>query len=41
MKIRPLGAELFHTDGRDGQTDVTKLMAPFLNFAQEPKKTQG
>jgi hypothetical protein len=26
MKIRPLGAELFHVDGR---TDMTKLKIPF------------
>jgi hypothetical protein len=28
-------AELFHTDG---QTDITKLMVPFRNFARAPKK---
>jgi len=30
MKIRPVGAELFHADGR---TDMTKLTAAFKNFA--------
>ena len=30
MKIRPVGAELFHTDGR---TDLTKLIVVFRNFA--------
>jgi len=30
MKIRPVGAELFHADGR---TDMTKLVAAFRNFA--------
>jgi hypothetical protein len=40
MKIRLLGAELFHADGRtDGQTtDVTKLTVAFRNFANAPKK---
>ena len=40
MKIRPVGAELFHadrrTEGVDGQTDMTKLVA-FHNFANAPK----
>jgi hypothetical protein len=30
MHIRPVGAELFHADG---QTDMTKLMVAFRNFA--------
>jgi hypothetical protein len=30
MKIRPVGAELFHTDR---QTDMTKLIVAFRNFA--------
>jgi len=43
MKILPLGAELFHVDGRtDGQknrwADMTKLIVPFRNFANAPKK---
>jgi hypothetical protein len=42
MKIRPVGAELFHadrqTDGRtEGQTDMTKLTVTFRNFANAPK----
>ena len=37
MKIRPVGAELFHADGR---TDMTKLIAPFRNFANAPKNEQ-
>jgi len=39
MKIRPVGAELFHVDGRtDGrtgtgrQTDMAKLIVPFRKF---------
>jgi len=41
MKIRPVGAELFHADrraaGRRGrQTDITKLMVAFRNFAKTP-----
>ena len=35
MKIRPVGAEVFHTDGR---TDMTKLIVPFHNFSNAPKK---
>jgi hypothetical protein len=39
MKIRPVGAELFHADGRtDRQTDVTKLIAAFRNFVKAPTK---
>ena len=41
MKIRPMGAELLRadrrTDGRGGkQTDMTKLMVAFRNFANAP-----
>jgi len=35
MKIRPVGAELFHADGR---TDMTKLIVALRNYADEPKK---
>jgi len=34
MKIRPVGAELFHTDR---QADVTKLTVAFRNFAKASK----
>jgi uncharacterized RDD family membrane protein YckC len=34
MKIRPVGAELFHADGR---TDVTKQVIAFRNFAKALK----
>jgi hypothetical protein len=34
-KIRPVGAELSHADGR---TDVTKLIVAFRNFAKASKK---
>jgi len=34
MKIRPLGAELFHADG---QTDMKKLIVVFLDLANAPK----
>jgi hypothetical protein len=38
IKIRPVGAELFHADGQtDGQTDMTKIMVAFSNFANAPK----
>ena len=33
MKIRPLGAEMFHADR---QTDMTKLIVAFRNFANAP-----
>jgi len=35
MKIRPVGAELFHADG---QTDMRKLLVAFHNFANTPNK---
>jgi hypothetical protein len=34
MKIRQIGVELFHADGR---TDMTKLIVAFRNFANAPK----
>jgi hypothetical protein len=35
MKIRPVVGELFHADGRtDGQTEMTKLIGAFRNFAK-------
>ena len=34
MKIRPVGAELFHADG---QTDVAKVIVTFRNFANAPR----
>jgi hypothetical protein len=34
MKIRPVGAELFH---EDTETDVTKLIVAFRKFANGPK----
>jgi hypothetical protein len=38
MKIRPVGAELFHVDRRtDEWTDMTKLIVAFRNFAKAPK----
>jgi hypothetical protein len=38
IKIRPLGAELFHSDLRKGrQADMTKLGVAFLNFTNAPK----
>ena len=37
LKIRPMGAQFFHADGRtDGQTDTTKLRVAFGNFANAP-----
>jgi hypothetical protein len=41
MNIRPVGAEVFHADGRtDRQTDMTKLIAAFHNFANATKSTE-
>jgi hypothetical protein len=34
MKIRPVGAELFHVDG---QTEVMKLIVTFRNFVNALK----
>jgi hypothetical protein len=34
IKIRPVGAELFHADG---QTDMTKLLVAFLSFTNAPQ----
>jgi hypothetical protein len=34
IKIRPVGAKLFHVDG---QTDITKLMVAFRHRANAPK----
>jgi hypothetical protein len=33
MKIRAVGAELFHAEGR---TDMTKLMVAFRNYRSAP-----
>jgi len=38
VKIRPVGAKLFYADG---QTDVTKLIVAFRNFANEPKTVRS
>ena len=38
MKIRPVGAELFHADR---QTDMTKLIFTFRNFANASKIRLG
>jgi len=39
MKIRPVGAELFHVDKQiDRQKDMTKLNVAFPNFATEFKR---
>jgi hypothetical protein len=38
QNIRPVGAELFYEGGRtERQTDVTKQIVAFLNFANAPK----
>jgi hypothetical protein len=38
MKIRPVGAELFHAEGQmEGLTDMTKLKVALSNFANAPK----
>jgi len=38
MKIRPVEAELFHSDKR---TDMTKLIVAFRSFANAPKYCTG
>ena len=39
MKIRPVGAELFHADGHtDRQTYIAKLIVASPNFANAPKR---
>jgi len=39
MKIRPVGAEFYsmRKDGRAGQTDMTKIIVVFHNFAKASK----
>jgi len=39
MKIRPVGAELLHTDGQT--TDMTKLIVAFRNFANAQKNLKN
>jgi hypothetical protein len=42
MKIRSVGAELFHADGQTKKrTDMTKLAVAFRNFVNAPKKPIG
>ena len=36
MKICPVGAEMFHADGR---TDMTKLIVAFRTFANAPNNS--
>jgi hypothetical protein len=36
MKIRPVGAELFHANG---QRDMTQLIVAFRNFVNAPKNS--
>jgi hypothetical protein len=40
MKIRPVGDELCHADGRTGgrQTDMTQLAVDFRSFVEAPKR---
>ena len=37
MKIHPVGADMFHAQ-TDRQTDMTKLIVAFSNFANSPMK---
>jgi len=42
MKVRPVGADLFHADiytssRTDGRTDMTKLIVAFHNFENASK----
>jgi hypothetical protein len=38
MKIRPVGAELYHVGG---QTDMTKQIVASCNFANAPKNKES
>jgi hypothetical protein len=39
MKMCPVGAELFHADGRtDRRTDMTKIIVAFRNFCERAFK---
>ena len=39
MKIRLVGADLFHTDGHtDGQKDMKNVTVAFRNIVDSPKK---
>jgi len=41
MRIRRVGAELFHEGGQsDEQPDLAKLTVPFRNFANSPKNKE-
>jgi len=40
MKIRPLGAEFLAGGRTDEQTDMTKLIVAFRNFAIAPKNVK-
>jgi hypothetical protein len=41
MKIRPVGAELFHADvGTDRRIDMTKPIVAFRSFANAPKNVE-
>ena len=38
IKIRPVGAELFHADTQtDGRTDMKNLIVAFRHFSNAPK----
>jgi hypothetical protein len=40
MKIRPVGAKLFHADGQM-DTELTKLIAALSTFPNAPKNEQS
>jgi hypothetical protein len=41
IKIRPVGAELFHADRQtNGQTDMTKITVAFRNFSNSHKNNE-
>jgi hypothetical protein len=39
MKIRPVGAELFHADGRTDTARHDEVNSRFRNFAKAPKNS--
>ena len=40
MKFRPIGTDLFHSDGRT-ERDMTQLMTAFRNFMKAPRNSRS
>jgi hypothetical protein len=39
VKVRPVGADLFHADRTDTGTDMTKITASFRNYSKVPTES--